>query len=258
MDELAKAEQKPEPTAVVVAEPPKDDSLVVIASTPAQMANAQLQLKTWFEQKIAACTIELREAEENLALAKTRKWQTKAWANRVVKVKQSVEYYAKGLAAIEAGYCIVPDFPVEIIAIRTTAGSPRRNTVENPHWTPAPAPQVTNSPELGAGEYVSPIADTRSFAYEKSKGEGKTEKRYVAEATEFVPPDFPYRLVKPRILEETNKAMALKIFDEICVVKKPPRAPDPIVVGRITRRINTNHQKTLSFMVAWWLDVRDL
>lgn len=258
MDELSKVDQKPEEAPTSVLSLPKDDSLVVIASTPGQMANAQVQLAAWFEAKIELCRAELIEIEENLALAKSRKWQTKGWMTRVVKAKQAVEYYEKGKAAIEAGYCIVPDFPVDVIAIRTTLARPRSNTAESYHDQPRTRDQATNSPALGTGKYVSPQATERIDSYDRTKSDGKTEKRYFANAVDFLPPDFPYKMVKPKILEETNRAMALRIFDEIAVVSKPRRAPDPIVVGRITRKINTYHQKTLSFMVAWWLDVRDL
>lgn len=257
MNELTKTEEKPTESAALAVAPPRD--LVVIATTPLEMAGAQTQLIGWFGKKIEACKAELAEAEENLALAKTRKWRIQGWIRRVVLSKQAVAYYEKAKAALEEGYCLVPDFPVEIIAIRTTAGGPRRNASEAWHSTPGVNDQVTNSPAIGEGEYVSPEAATRTFSYEKDSGrqDGKKEKRYVSEAVEFLPPDFPYKLVKPKILDDTNKAMAMKIFDEICVVSKPRRAPDPIVVGRVKRTIGTQ-QRILSFLVSWWIDAGDL
>lgn len=254
MEELTKVEEKPvESTAII----PAEETHVVIASSPIEMANAQGHLVDWFAKKVEACRAELAEAEENLAKAQASKWRTKGWIRRVLLSKQAVAYYEKAKAAVEEGYFLVPDFPVEVIAIRTTARGPQRYSAESTWPHPAIKDQNTNSPDLGEGKYVAPEALVRSSTYDKSRQDGKIEKRHVTEAVDFQPPDFPYKIVKPRILDDTSRAMALKIFDEICVVSKPKRAPDPIVVGRITRRIGAQEKK-LSFLISWWIDEGDL
>lgn len=237
---------------------PISTDIVVMASTPTEMVNAQSQLLAWFVNKIEACKAELKESEENLELAKSRKLRTAGWASIVDKNKRAVSYYEKAHSALTEGYCIVPDFPIDIIAIRTSASKPRKNYSESTWGVARVNDQVTNSPEIGKGEYVSPQALVEHNHYITDGKEGeKPKKTLTAEAIGFLPPDFPYKLVKPRILDDMGRAMALKIFDEIGVVRKPVRSPDPIVVGRVIRKIGNSH-KTLSFLISWWVDSRDL
>jgi hypothetical protein len=88
---------------------------------------------------------------------------------------------------------------------------------------------------------------------------------------DYKEPDFPFRTVKPTVLRQVNKALALKLFDEVGVLpaagtdinpKRPLPArhasmPDPMVIGRILRKENG---KTLraSFLLTWWVDTSTL
>lgn len=54
---------------------------------------------------------EVAEAEEQLRIAKERKWETAAWRKEVAKRENQANYFRKIKAALEAGYYIVPPFP---------------------------------------------------------------------------------------------------------------------------------------------------
>ncbi len=240
---------------IPIVQQPND--IVVLASKPGQLEVANASLIQWFAQKIVACKAELQDAEDNFALAKKRKWSTGGWQRRVTLSRQAVSYYEKAEAALKAGYCLVPDFPVDIIAIRTTRSTPANRVAESGYRHPSISEERTTSPKIGVGEYVSPNVTVVHGDYTKTVKD-KVEKVYTAEAHGFLPPDFPYKVIKPQILDDTSRAMAFKIFDEIGVVSRPSRRGDPIVVGRIKRTISNRNERTMSFLLAWWIDTRDL
>jgi hypothetical protein len=244
---------------------PLDNHMVVLAKDPHEMQASQQQLIGWFQERVQLAKNELDEAETNLELAKSRKWATQGWKRQVGLAKGRVNFYDKCLAALDAGYCIIPDFPTDIFAIRTKRKKPTANKRTSPgNWTPNLRPQTSDSPPAGEGEYHSPDAfiETSEHTYKRKdhRGELVEDSKITAWASDFDVPDFPMKVVKPQILDATGKAMARKIFDEIGVL--PARRPrnrggDPIVTGRIMRREGTR-EIGLTFLISWWIDTRDL
>lgn len=72
-------------------------------------------------------------------------------------------------------------------------------------------------------------------------------------AAEYAPVDFPFKAIKPQILDDVGKAMALKIFDEIGILPQRRVKADPMVIGQIVIKKGTYDERRLSFLITWWL-----
>lgn len=220
-----------------------------VAVSPRELPAAQLQVADWCQQKIRALGRELREQRENLRQAKRLKWRHTGWLTAVNKTKRLMVYYAKIQSALKQGYLIVPNFNVDVIAVRVKAETPNEAVDINAAQCEVLAPQQ--------GRYVDNelIGKTVDRKYTDSQGKERTARDF--HATHFEEHiDFPVALVKPSILEATSRAMAIRVFDRIGVVTGIRQ--DPIVVGQIFspteryRRYNTG--KRVTFFIAWWLD----
>lgn len=236
-------------TEIVESEPaeliPLSDDIVVLARDPAEMAAAQKGLIVWMGRKVASLKVELAEAEENLTIAKRMKTRTQGWVRVVRLAHGRVTYYSKALSALEAGYCIVPDFPVQLVAVRTSKKRPPAKWVQG-YQVPDVKPDQL--PE-GEGDFVS--ADPTVIQHER---DGRVQTRAIT----FREVDFPFKKVKPQILKGMEVAMQRKLFDEIGVLPATTRCGDPVLVGRIKRKEGAYHESTLTFLIAWWIDTRDL
>lgn len=241
--------------------------LVVFAKNRTEMMGAQAQLVQWADGKLAEARALLEEAATNLAHAKEQDWKLSGWYRQRLTAQKKVEFYEKIHAALAAGYVIVPDFPIDIFAIRTERTYPVKHySTTNHTWSDnVDRTQHSELLPIGTGDYHD------SQPLEKRGPEKKTdtgETVYGQWADAFKDVDFPIKAVRPVILEETSKALALKIFDEIgCLPGRPGWRPnrvpgrkgvDPMVIGRITYRYNQYHQKTVSFLIAWWLKSSDI
>jgi hypothetical protein len=129
-----KAKAKPKPKA----EKPADDKLVVIARNPAEMQVAQQKLCEWAAGQVAKSELELKEMEDSLAQAKKSKWRTTGFKTNLRYAKERHKYYTKVQAALEAGYVIVPNFDLDIFAIRTTKFRPICETTSQRGGKPEP------------------------------------------------------------------------------------------------------------------------
>jgi hypothetical protein len=243
-------------TDLVKQEPalPVAENVVVLARDPQEMVDAQQGLITWMDRKIAGLRQELAEAEENLATAKRMKHRTDGWQRQVRLAQGRITFYEKAKSALEEGYCIIPDFPVQLIAVKTSKRRPplkwhsgRGHNVPNIESQPLPE---------GEGEYVSPDPLVREVPLPIREGEH--HHRYESQASEFGKVDFPLKVVKPQILKGMEVALKRKLFDEIGILPQTGRGRDPVLVGRIKRREGSYNEPTLNFLIAWWIDTRDL
>lgn len=233
----------------------------MVALNPNEVPAAQAQLLVWCRQKIAALGEEWREQRENARHIKALKGSPRAWQAQASKTKQRILYYAKLFAAVRAGYLIVPNFNVDVVAVRTAKNAPA-DEVDNHVATPDLLPG-------GRGRYVAGAltghTDRRCVNPEEPD---KSKRRFT---TDFHPDaftegiGFPIQLIKPAILDATQRAAALKLFDRIGVVSGTGTKSDPIVVGQIIdprtsgRGWQLRHSpRCVSFFIAWWIDVRDL
>jgi len=229
------------------------DDFTVFATNPADMVGAQRSMILWCARKIQAVKSELAEAQTNLDAAKANKWSPAAWAKQVKLHLDKIEFYKKIKTALEAGYYIVPPFPVDTFAIRVKdTASPKGN------WTDTGWHRFEQSAKMlaaGEGHYVSPIPSREMTTFPKKKTDGTEVQIRHWRPAEFVDADFPFKLAKAEIMEATRAAMALKVFDRMGALPAA-RAPDPIICGEIL----LPHRKgqAVTFFVSWWLDTKTL
>lgn len=246
-NELAKAETT-EPAL------PVSEDIVVLARDPEEMAEAQKGLIGWMDRKVASLKVELAEAEENLATAQRMKHRTDGWKRVVRQVERRVIYYEKARTALDEGYCIIPEFPVQVVAVRTTKKKPPRKWHKGGAFS-VPAVKAENLP-AGEGEYVDPDPIVKTVTL--PRGPEDRYDKHQSRAIELQDVDFPFKKVKPQILKGLEAAVKRKLFDEIGILPATRRGGDPVLVGRIKRKESAYNEPTLTFLIAWWIDTSDL
>jgi hypothetical protein len=220
----------------------------LVAMNPAEMREAQTKLAEWFRAKLEIVRADEKEMCECLETAAKAGWKLGPFERQANNALARVQYYEKCLAAVEAGYAIVPNFPVSVIAIRTTRKRPKADSSES-SWSSFP--QSSNNPPIGKGENRSPNPIIYQREY-PAAGDQKVLTRYFPK--EFQEIEFPISLAQPIVMDATCRALAAKVFDEIGVLPAQRKA-DPLVIGRIYHPTTKN---PLAFLVAWWIDTRTL
>lgn len=248
--------QEPTEALATTAPPPAD--LHLVALDPGQMARAQGDLLAWCQAKIRETQGHLREVRDNLRVARECKWRTSTLEAVVRRTAGLVAYYQRISRALEAGYIIVPNFPMDVFAIRTARSHPVGLDVQSQYRQHRQQAQAL--PE-GAGTYVSPLPVVSSYTKDErdpKTGQVKSVPWYYASAWRDVA--FPVAAAKPVVLEAAARAQALHIFDEIGLARGEVEAPgrDPILLGRILRPWSGWARRRTTFFIAWWLDTRSL
>lgn len=239
-----------------VVDEPMD--FTVIANSPKEMETAQRSLILWAARKIQMVKNEIDDAKTQFRLHQEKKWSTEGWRSQILKQERRAEFYRKIKMALEAGYYIVPPFPIDVFAIRTTRSGPKpfTSTHSDNHDQP---PQILPA---GAGRYVDtkPMREHYEASEKQRDGTTKAVTRYFA--SEFQDVDFPFKLARAEIRDATEAALALGIFDQVGVLPRV-RSPDPIVCGQILvpnkpLYRSYQHNKSVTFFITWWLDTRTL
>lgn len=231
------------------------DELFVFARNQVEMEREQNRLVAWAENKVLEVVRERDDLQRNLDIAVQAGWSTAAIRRAIARAQKRIIFYDKIKAALEAGFQIVPDMDIEVFAVRTDKKKPAKNTRETTWgWNRGPGDQKPSGAEKGEGHYVSPGA-----VYEEDQKLIEDGKKTLVTtwATEFRDVDFPFALARVEVLDATKRAMASKIFDDLGVLPRRRRNADPMVIGRVSYRHN-REEKSLSFVVAWFLDTSDL
>lgn len=242
-------------TVPTIVEQPAD--FTVVANNPSDMVSAQRSLILWCARKIQFMKSEIAEAAEQLSISKEKKWNTDAWRREVSKREKRAEFYRKIKAALEAGYYIVPPFPVDVFAIRVDRHAPHRydSIHKDNHDQPA---QVLS---IGKGRYVDPKPTRHSYADRVTTKDGQSKDVTHWYADDYRDVDFPFKLARSEVKDATLAAMQLKVFDRMGVLPRV-RKPDPIVCGQVLYPNQQIHRwgqpNAVTFFVAWWLDTRTL
>lgn len=230
-------------------------NLRMVALTPSDVTAEQGKLITWCQQKMASLSSDKKELEESLAIAVKNRWRQTTLKKHIALHEKRIVYYDKIRAASEAGYLIVPNFDVEVMAVRTKRLNPKWacESYQGSDKVGLARPDIL---PVGQGAYVDDknIVEHREFTNKNDKGVTTTH-RYTPIG--FNDPDFPVLAVKPILLEATALAMSKKIFDRIGVVTG--KKTDPVVVGQIIDPrggLTQWHQprRVVTFFIAWWLD----
>lgn len=234
--------------------------LEVSATTPLEMSQAQDDLISWCARKIEVMKQEAAELAENLAIAIKNKWKTDTLRRHAALATKRVTFYEKIKAALESGYCIVPNFPINLFAIRTDREKPIQKLYVGSYRHDGSFTQDAKMLPIGEGEYKdpNPIVETDT---RKIIENGKEATQYTKWACDFVEEiTFPIQMAKPAIMEATSRAMQLKIFDQLGILLPHAAKADPLIVGEILdpRQVGWGVRKRVAFIIAWHLNVRDL
>lgn len=231
----------------------EDGNVAVTAFEPNDMPQCQEALKAWAVNKVRTLDSDVEELERAVAEAKQRKWKTSTFQRHLGIAKKRVEFYRKIMCALQAGYVIVPNFPVQAFAIRTKKEQPAAMWVEARYK--ADCKQVTDCLPVDEGEYKNPFPVVASQPLRDQQGNVTMYRQWAEEWDEM---DFPISMAKGEIMQATGRAMTLKIFDELGILPKA-RKEDPIIVGLVHLRGPCGYTtKTVTFMIAWHLDTRVL
>lgn len=226
-------------------------NIQLTATEPSEMINAQQKLITWCDLKISYLGKEATDLLEATDHAKKMKWKSSALEGQYNRCVRRVEYYKKIKAALLEGYYVVPNFPIQMFAIRTKA----KNVKGSSHSYWGNHNQDAQELTIGGGEYKNPAPIVQRLSEERNS-DNKIIQASESFATEWDDFEFPITMAKPRIMEATSRAMALKIFDQIGIMP-PTRNDDPVIIGQIFNK-NGYSKKTVSFMIAWHLDTKVL
>ena len=234
-----------------MTEQPEQD---LVALSPADLPATQASIASWCAAKIAELEQEATDLHEHELIAMTNGWKLSHLTNAINRTAKRITYYEKMRSAVQAGYLIVPNFPVKVLAVRVGRKRP------NVHGTGSWRSNFAVTPDLlpeGQGRYVDSEVGSVETEDERTKHDGTKHMVKVYEPMqEFNEPDFPVLAVKPSVLAATQRAMARKVFDEIgMVVNETPQA-DPIMVGRL--RDPRGNRRVTTFFIAWWMNLQTL
>ncbi len=248
-------------SSTAVLEPPKNieqrgSDLHLVAETPAEMAQCNAALIEWCRHKIEAVFAESAELKAAYEHALAQKWKTSVLKRHWQMADKRLNYYQKILAALEQGYYIVPNFPITVFALRTDRNKPR-GTADVYHWETFEQKSASPLPQ-GEGEYQNPfpVIYERNIPEKNKEGVMVPKKYYFPKEWDDL--EFPISMAKPQIMQTTTRAMALKLFDEIGILPKAQAKEDPLIVGRINLKTGPYTNKTVTFILGWHLNTRDL
>jgi len=249
-------------TALAVARESDGDvpQMELVALAPSDLLAAQTNLVNWCDAKTRSLHTEIADLRENLRIAKESKWRTAGLQSALNRAKRRVMFYDKIKAAVAAGYLIVPNFPVDVFAVRVSRDAPK-GLSRTSTWGRGLQASAEQLP-VGDGRYVSNAVSETDRSYTEQTPDGKKKEITYITGDEYVEEiGFPVQAVRPVVMDATQRAMALRIFDQIGLVANGGREyvqqrGDPIVVGRLIDP--RGNGRMVTFFVAWWLNTRDL
>lgn len=259
----------------------------LVATSPVEMQAAQGDLRAHLEQKLTQIERDIIEANAALNEARRNGWATGALTAARNRLVDDETYYNKILAAVEAGHTIIPEFPVEVFAVRRhepekQAGQTYHGSVSASSTYLGHAAESDCAP-AGAGEYRNPEPETATRTMENkiSGAQERGEPRWYTHVTRTGRPvgpiTFPSITARSPIMRATAEAMKDKVFDQIgvClpvqkaakgrVIRPQPRrrqmnaaVGDPLVIGQVLRKSEGGRQRCTSFIIGWYLNLNEL
>lgn len=226
----------------------------LVARNPVEMRDAQEGLKQWLTQKLASVDTDIADYQASLDQATKNKWNKRGLQKAVNQSLGLRMFYEKILAAVKAGYTIIPEFPIDLFAIRVERTYPvsERTTSSWKGGQPVPVEPCEILPE-GEGEYVSNVPETTTGQYTKADG----QTAYYRDSTNLQDVVFPLRAARAEVMSATAEAMARRVFDEIGICPATKKA-DPLIIGRILAPKKGYTQKSVGFLIAWHLNLNEL
>lgn len=251
------------------------------ALNPAEMQAAQGDMRAYLEQKLTAIERDIIEANAALNEARKYGWATGALTSARNRLVDDETYYNKVLVAVEAGHTIIPEFPIEVFAVRRGEPDKResftfsRNVGAGETWLANPV--SADCAPAGAGEYRNPEPETTRDTHWNATSKQVDATTVTKTGRPVGPVSFPSTTARAPIMRATAEAMANKTFDQIgvClpvqkaakgrVIRPQPRrrqmnaaVGDPLVIGQVLRKNEGGRQRCVSFIIAWYLDLNEL
>lgn len=225
----------------------------LIALNPGEMMVAQNNLTSWCANKISEVQNELKSATEVLAALIENKMHDNKIKHLINQTKKRIMFYEKIKAALDAGYYIVPPFPVQCFAVRSNRSvpDPRPSSHAVDRWDH----EVVEGQTLpaGVGDFHNVAAERRYSHTEtgEKNPDGSFKRVAIYRNVEWKDVEFPLQVTKPELIHATGKALRDKIFDVLGVLPTY-RKDDPIIVGQIFHW--QKQRSPVTFFVAWWLN----
>lgn len=249
-----------QPATPIIENPPLAD-VHLVARNPNEMALAKSNLELWLKEKIGQCDQEASELFEATEVARTNGWRFDTLNRHANLARRRGEFYRKVAAAVDAGYTIVPNFPIDCFAVRVKRESPRperaTSTYSRDHAMRNARDVVPQILPAGEGKYVSPSPTGRVGEYQDKQKDGKEITKYFFNVTDFTDIQFPIEAARPEVMDATAEAMALRVFEQIGICPQS-RKGDPLIIGQVLGPKVGFTQKQVSFLIAWHLDLRTL
>lgn len=265
---------KDESTALVPTNEPAIEvpSVHLVARNPEEMKAAQSDLVQFLNFKLGTIEAEFKDLNAAISEARKNNWKYDALERARNKVAKQEEYYFKMLKAVEAGYTMIPDFPIDVFAIRVTRKGVRAQTQrrENSYNHPSIANEQPDMAAAGEGEYKNPSQLVRHYTHKEKRDGREVEVKTTTAADRQDEIVFPMIAARPVVMNATAEAMALKVFDQIGICRPVEHlehsrtfavsgSGDPLIIGQILRRRAGYQQpKVASFIIAWHVNLNDL
>jgi len=226
------------------------EPISVYATDPQGLQNAHGDLRAWAVAKVTECKSELEEQEAILQQAIRGHWGRGRIERLINRGSKRLLFYEKIVMALDAGYLVIPNMPMDTIAIRTTRKKP--SGAPGSTWTSFA--QTGQLLPVGEGEFKNPIPRRELYSEEyEEKGVSKTRDRAIPDAWREL--EFPIELANPQLIEKANQALSKKLFDELGFVRDASNSRgDPILVGRLRNPIT--NRLDVTFFLGWRLDTR--
>jgi hypothetical protein len=245
-------------TTAVAPAPLADCQLV--ARNRFELQAAHTKMVEWATNKLEQVDVDLDVERTALGVAKASGWVHAPFERRIKKLERMRLFYEKIHAALEAGYAIVPNFQMNVFAIRTRDAAPRGAPQSSSQAWPVPDfTQRAQAVRADEGSYQNPVPVLHRDKSVVQGADGKQSVEYTFwPDAEFSDIAFPAALAKPVLMQATSEAMAMKLFDEIGVAvdtwdQNRGRAHgDPILLGRL---LNPRRARpALTFFIGWYFD----
>lgn len=261
-----------------------DDAPVVpethlVATSPVEMQAAQGDLKAWLESRLTVLERDIVEANAALNEARKNGWATGALTSARNRAVDDETFYNKILASVEAGYTIIPDFPIQVFVVRRDKPDKEEaftfEGARSAEGTFLNRPLNSDCPPAGAGEYRNPQPLLTNSTRENTRATPENKQpRWYTTVTRYnhpaAPISFPSVSARSPVMRATAKAMKEKTFDQIGVclpvrnragsreVQRGARAGDPLIIGQVLRKNEGGKQRCVSFIIAWHLNLEEL
>lgn len=236
-------------------------SVHLVARNPNEMALAKTSIEMFLSQKIKQCDTEADDLGQSAQIARQRKWAHATLDRHCNLAKRRGDFYRKALTAVQAGYTIVPNFPIDMFAVRVKRSTPLRDqsvsTYSQSHAISSASDIQSAALPVGEGNYVSPSPMGRTGSYQEKKKDNTEITKYFFTTTDYQDIAFPIEAARAEVMSASAEAMALRCFDAIGICPQS-RKGDPLIIGQILGPKIGYKQKTISFLIAWHLDLRTL